>query len=152
MITTEHIQTAQDSLDKSDRYFAEGDELQGSEKTWGAAAHAVMAVAQQRGWNYGDHRSLKIAVSRLADELDDPFLETAFGIAEKFHANFHHKFMHDHEFDIDQPTIRLFVQCIPDLASLEVIDQTIPNPLFPICRFGSYPIFGPIVAADVVTT
>ena len=97
MITTGHIQTAQDFLDKSDRYFAEGDELQGSEKTWGAAAHAVMAVTQQTGWNYGDHRSLKTEVRRLAADQDDPFLETAFGVAEKFHANFHHKFMQDYE-------------------------------------------------------
>ena len=119
MITTEHIQTAQDFLDKSDLYFAEGDELQGSEKTWGAAAHAVMAVAQQRGWPYGDHRSLKIAVRRLADELDDPFLETAFGIAEKFHANFYHKFMQDYEFDRDRPAIRLFVQRLQSILHSE---------------------------------
>ena len=117
MITTEHIQTAQDFLDKSDRYFAEGDELQGSEKTWGAAAHAVMAIAQQRGWNYGDHRSLKITVRRLADESDDPFLETAFGVAEKFHANFYHKFMQDYEFDRDRPAVRLFVQRIQSLMA-----------------------------------
>ena len=105
MITTEHIQTAREFLDKSDHYFDEGDELQGSEKMWGAAAHAVMAVAQHRGWNYGDHPSLKIAVRRLADELDNPFLETAFGVAEKFHANFHHKFMQDYEFDRDRPAV-----------------------------------------------
>ena len=114
-ITTGHIQTTQEFLDKSDRYFAEGDELQGSEKTWEAAAHAVMAVAQQRGWNYGDHRSLKIAVSRLANEFDDPFLETVFGVAEKFHANFYHKFMQDYEPDRDRPAVRLFVQSIQSL-------------------------------------
>ena len=54
MTTTEHTQTAREFLEKSDRYFAEGDELQGSEKMWGAAAHSVMAVAQQRGWSFGD--------------------------------------------------------------------------------------------------
>ena len=117
MITTEHIQTAQEFLDKSDRYFAEGDELQGSEKTWGAAAHAVMAVAQQRGRNYGDHRSLRVAVRRIAEEQDDPSLELAFGVAEKFHANFHHKFMQDYEFDRDRPAVRLFVQRIQSLMS-----------------------------------
>ena len=116
MITTKHIQTAQEFLDKSDRYFAEGDELQGSEKTWGAAAHAVMAIAQQRGWSYGDHRSLKIAVRRLAHELNDPLLETAFGIAEKFHADFYHKFMQDYEFERDRPAVRLFVQRIHSLV------------------------------------
>ena len=43
----EHVQTAQDFLVKSDNYFADGDVLQGSEKLWGAAAHALTAVAQQ---------------------------------------------------------------------------------------------------------
>ena len=117
MITTEHIQTAQDFLDKPDRYFAEGDELRGSEKTWGAAAHAVMSIAQQRGWNYGDHRSLKIAVRRLAAEQDDPFPETAFGIAEKYHANFHPKLTQHHESNRDRPTVRLFLQRLHSLMT-----------------------------------
>ena len=119
MITTEHIQTALEFLGKSDRYFAEGDELQGSEKTWGAAAHTLMAIAQQKGWNYGDHRSLKIAVRRLAHELNDPLLETAFSVAEKFHANFHHKFMQDYEFERDRPAVRLFVRRIQSQLTSE---------------------------------
>ena len=116
MITTEHIQTASDSLDNSDGYFAEGDELQGSERTWGAAAHAVMAIAQQRGWRYGDHRSLKLAVSRPASDLDDLLLETTFGATKKSHTNLHHKFMQRHEFDRDPPAVRLFVQRIQSLT------------------------------------
>ena len=110
MLTQEHIATAQEFLEKSDQYFAEGDLLQGSEKTWGAVAHAVMAFAQQKGWDFGDHRALKIAARRLADEHDDPSLELAFGVAEKFHANFYHKFMQDYEFDRDRPAVRRFVE------------------------------------------
>ena len=49
MIKEEDVQTAQDFLTKSDGYFAEDDVLQGSEKLWGAAAHSVMAMAQERG-------------------------------------------------------------------------------------------------------
>ena len=117
MITTEHIQTAQEFLDKSDRYFAEGDELQGSEKMWAAAAHSVMALSQQRGWNYGDHRSLRVAVRRISEEQDDPLLETAFSVAEKFHANFHHRFMQDYQFDRDRPAVHHFVQRIQSLMA-----------------------------------
>ncbi len=117
MLTQEHIATAQEFLEKSDRYFDEGDILQGSEKSWGAAAHAVMAVAQQNGWPYGDHHALKTAARRLADEHDDPSLELAFGVAEKFHANFYHKFMQDYEFDHDRPAVRRFVERIQALLS-----------------------------------
>ena len=62
-----------------------------------------MAIARQKGRNYGDHRSLKIAVRRLADQSDDTILETAFGIAKRSHANPHHKFMQDYEFERDPP-------------------------------------------------
>ena len=115
MLMTEHIETAQEFLEKSDQYFAEGDVLQGSEKIWGAAAHVVMAAAQRNGWPFGDHRSLKIAVRRLADEHDEPYLDAAFGVAEKFHANFYHKFMQDYEFDEDRPVVRNFVERIHEL-------------------------------------
>ena len=43
MLVEEHVQTARVFLDESDTLFSEGDVLQGSEKIWGAAAHAVMA-------------------------------------------------------------------------------------------------------------
>ena len=119
MLTREHIETAEGFLEKSDRYFDEGDVLQCSEKTWGAAAHVVMAVAQLRGWPYGDHRALKIVVRRLADEHDDPSLELAFGVAEKFHANFYHKFMQDYEFDRDRPAVRRFVERVQTLLGDE---------------------------------
>ncbi len=119
MLMTEHVETAQEFLEKSDRYFAEGDVLQGSEKTWGAASHVVMAMAQQKEWSFGDHRSLKIAVRRLADEYDDPSLELAFGVAEKFHANFYHKFMQDYEYNRDRPEVRQFVEKVSALMAHE---------------------------------
>jgi hypothetical protein len=52
MLVQEHVQTAREFLEAADGEFAAGDVLQGSEKMWGAASHAVMAVAQQQGWPY----------------------------------------------------------------------------------------------------
>ena len=120
MLTQEHTQTAQDFLAASDREFDAGDVLQGSEKLWGAAAHAVMAVAQQRGWRFGDHRALRDAATRLADELDEPILASNFSVAEKFHANFYHDFMQDFEIPGDREQVRYFVNsilCLPELSS-----------------------------------
>ena len=67
--------------------------MQASEKLWGAAAHAVVAVAQTREWRHSKHRHLKIAVRRLANELGDAGLVSGFAAAERFHANFYHGFM-----------------------------------------------------------
>ncbi len=115
MLMTEHIETAREFIDESENYFARGDVLQGSEKTWGAAAHIVMAAAQKRGWPFGNHRALKVAVRQLVQEYDDPYLERGFGIAEKFHANFYHRFMQEHEYDEGRPAVRLFVEKVDAL-------------------------------------
>ena len=122
MLTGKHSQTAQDFLAASDSEFTAGDILQGSEKLWGAAAHSVMAVAQQRGWRFGDHRSLQAVVNRLADELREPRLAEQFGLAQKFHANFYHDFMQDYEIERDRPSVHLFVNRVLSLPEMSVVD------------------------------
>ena len=116
MLTQQHAQTARDFLIAADAEFAAGDLVQGSEKLWGAAAHAVMTVAQLRGWDHRFHRSLKTAVIRLAREQDDPLLEADFLAAEKFHRNFYHDDMEDYERDADRPIVHRFVTRMLALA------------------------------------
>ena len=62
MLTQNHAENAEEFLVASDKEFAAGDHLQASEKLWGPATHAAMAVAQQREWPHRSHRSLKNAV------------------------------------------------------------------------------------------
>ena len=112
----DHGQTAREFLAASDREFAAGDRLQASEKLWGAASHAVMA-ATQRDWSCRSHRELKNAVTQLAQESDDLFLQAAFGVAEKFHRNFYHDEMEDYEIRDDRPVVHNFVNRM--LALLE---------------------------------
>ena len=118
MLIEEHIQTARDFLDAADREFDAGDEIQGSEKLWGAASHAVMAAAIRRGWNSGSHRALKEAVNRLAVEFNDESLRLRFGVAEKFHINFYHGAMEQFEIDDDRPVVREFVERLLSLESV----------------------------------
>lgn len=109
MTTQRRSEAAREFLLAADREFAGGDVAQGSEKLWGAASQAVIAVAQQRGWRYGSHRDLKIAVERLTTEQDDGSIASGFAVAEKFHANFYHLFMEDYELDRDPAVVRDFV-------------------------------------------
>ena len=106
----ERIQAAQDFLEAADREFAAGDNRQGSEKLWGAATQVVIAMAQERGWSYGNHGALKNATERLTAEYGDPSIRTGFLAAEKFHANFYHDFMEDFQLSVDRPVVREFVQ------------------------------------------
>ena len=116
MLTKEHAQTAREFLDAADREFAADDLVQGSEKLWGAAAHAVMAVALRRGWDHRSHRSLKNAVIRLSREHDDPLIEAYFAAAEKFHRNLYPDDMEDYERDADRPLVERFVDRMLALA------------------------------------
>ena len=78
MTAAEHAQMARDFLAASDREFADGDHLQGSEKLYGAATQAIIAICQQRGWGYRSHRAMKNAVIDLGREYDDPFIVAGF--------------------------------------------------------------------------
>ena len=109
MVIQDHAAAAYEFLEDSDREFAAGDELQGSEKLWGAASHAVMAVATQRGWDHRTHQAMKNAVQLLNDETGDDALGGGFAAAEKFHKNFYHNEMEDFEIEIDRPQVHRFV-------------------------------------------
>ena len=109
MLAGDHAAKALEFLAQSDAEFAEGDRLQASEKLWGAATHAIMAVAQRRAWRHGSHRALKEAAIKLSDERDDIGIRRGFAAAEKFHSNFYHDHMGDFELDIDRPKAHDFV-------------------------------------------
>ncbi len=109
MNSQEHGQTARDFLVASDREFAAGDDVQGSEKLYGAATHIVSALAQQRGWQYRSHRSMKNAVSQLADEYDDPLVLAGFLAAERFHIHFFHQDLEAYEIELNRPVVHRFV-------------------------------------------
>ena len=112
MMIQEHKQTALDFLTVSDSEFAAGDTMQASEKLWGAASHAVMAVCQQRDWPYGNHRNLKVAARQLTEETGETIFREGFGAAEKFHANYYHCFLEEFQIEADRPIVHEFVRRI----------------------------------------
>ena len=123
MLVREHAETAREFLIASDAEFDKDDLVQGSEKLWGAAAHAVIAVAQQRNWSCDkSHRSLKNAVIRLSREQGDPLIEAQFAAAEKFHRNFYHDDMEDYERDADLPLVHDFVARVLALLELDSVN------------------------------
>ena len=100
MSVLEHRETAVRFLGEADDYFRLGDDLQGAEKMWGAAAHGVIAVCQQRGWGHRSHRAMGNAVDRLAVELRNAgdentanILEGGFVAASNSHIHFYHRDM-----------------------------------------------------------
>lgn len=73
--------------------FAQGDFLQASEKAWGAAAQAVKAVAERRGWRHDGHRELFRCARLLAEETEQPEIRELFSLANSLHTNFYECWM-----------------------------------------------------------
>ncbi|MDE2815189.1 MAG: PaREP1 family protein [Chloroflexota bacterium] len=84
-----HVRISRQFMRQADEEFAKGDRLQASEKAWGAAAHAVKAVAQQRGWRHDGHRYLFDAIDSIYRETGDTELRGLFGTANALHMNFY---------------------------------------------------------------
>ena len=129
----EHRETAQKFLIEADEFFEQGDDLQGAEKMWGAAAHAVIAVCQQRGWRHRSHPAMGEAVVHLANELrasgDENtanILGSGFAIASNCHVHFYHRDM-DLEggngvyFSVAREAVERFVDSL--VAISEVLDS-----------------------------
>ncbi len=96
----EHRETAQKFLIEADEFFEQGDDLQGAEKMWGAAAHAVIAVCQQRGWRHRSHPAMSAAVSLISAEFraigeegTAAIINGGFVAASNAHVHFYHRDM-----------------------------------------------------------
>ena len=83
------IETSRRMLEQAGRELDAGDVLQASEKGWGAAAHTVKAIAEQRGWLHERHGHLFGVAGRVADELEQPRIQDLFRLASTLHTNFY---------------------------------------------------------------
>ena len=84
---------SQQFLDKAREALEEGDVLQASDKSWGAAAQAVKSIAQRRGWPHDGHRLLFNAITRLAEETGDRELGNLFHVSNSLHSDFYENWM-----------------------------------------------------------
>ena len=91
----EHAALSRRFVRQAQEEFDKGDRLQASEKAWGAAAHAVKAVAGERGWNSNTHRLLFDIVDQIARDVDSTELRALFHAANSLHQNFYENWQPD---------------------------------------------------------
>ena len=84
-------------FEQARRELRAGDVLQASEKGWGAAAHAVKAIAERRGWVHERHGHLFMAARRISDESEQPRIRTLFRHVNSLHTNFYEGWLTDEE-------------------------------------------------------
>ena len=109
------IDHARDELEKGDR-------LQASEKLWGACAHALKAIAIQRGWSHTKHRDIHSIAIQIGNEFGRPDFETKIRIANSFHENFYENVE-------EEDSIRRAIDQVEDfMADLDVVRASAPRP------------------------
>ena len=73
-----------------DNELARGELEEASNKLWGAAAHAIKAAAEDRGWEHHAHALIESAVLRLIrEEGAPPHIEGQYYIASHYHQRFY---------------------------------------------------------------
>jgi hypothetical protein len=93
MTQQRYVDASRDLLEKARQALEQGDLVQASEKGWGAAAQAVKAIAQRRGWRHNGHRELFQIIRRLANETGETQLWDMFHVANSLHSNFYENWL-----------------------------------------------------------
>ena len=93
--TAFHTDTSRMMMEQAAPELAKGNSLQASEKGWGAASHAVKAIAEARGWRHNSHRDLFGIARRLANETGQPEILDLFNTASALHTNFYEGWLDD---------------------------------------------------------
>ncbi len=73
-----------------DDELARGELEEASNKLWGAAAHAIKAIAESRGWEHHAHNLLEETVDRLVQEEGAPMdIWIQYLTASAYHQRFY---------------------------------------------------------------
>lgn len=80
---------SRDFMARAEDYLRQGDLVQASEKSWGAAACALKSIAEQRGWQHQSHSLLYDISNQVVEELGRPDLRDMFQSAKSMHQNFY---------------------------------------------------------------
>ena len=118
-----HAQISRRFLEHARSQLAQGDRLQAAEKVWGAAAHALKAVGEQRGWIHDGHANIFDIGEHLGRE---------FGRAEEFdrylaRADYMHRNFYDNK--RSQDAVSFALRDVERLVEeLEEIRSSSPRP------------------------
>ena len=123
-LTQDRVQMTQDHLAAADTAFASGDTIGGSKKMWDAAACALRAVVQPRGWRCDSREDLFFAAKRLANETGDDLVMAGFvGSVSKFYYNSQYDYMEsEDDFDLTRELTRKFISRVLALTDAGLDD------------------------------
>ena len=122
MTTTDNKYAAmsRDFMARAEDYLRQGDLVQASEKSWGAAACALKSIAEQRGWEHQSHSLLYDISNQITEELARPDLRDMFQSAKSMHQNFYENWESEEGVEYALGRIREY------LSELEAVSPQLP--------------------------
>ena len=112
-----HWEISRRFIIQADAELAAGDLLQASEKGWGAAAHAMKAVAQERGWRHDSHARLFGIADRLASITGIHEIPDLFQTASETHKNFYEGNMSKEDVADSLARVRTLLDILDNLST-----------------------------------
>ena len=126
--TNKYAELSRWCLSEADNYLRFGNNIQASEKGWGAAAQGLKAIAEERGWNHGSHTLIVDVAQQVADEEGRPDLVAMFGLAQALHVNFYEDWL-------ESDTVSIYLDDVKKLLpELERIRGVAPRDFTPETR------------------
>ena len=110
-------------LAEADNYLRRRNNIQASEKGWGAAAQSMKAIAVERTWNQNSHGLIVDIAQQIADEQGRPDLFVLFGNAQALHVNFYENWLSSDSIEIYLNSVKAL---LPELERI----RAAPPPLF----------------------
>ncbi len=125
MTTAERYQAVSSTLFEQGQVELDaGDLVQASEKFWGAAAQALKAIAQERGWDHSSHAHFFSIVRNLVDETGDHHLVELFNAANMLHINFYEHWLEDIEIRTLVDQVRLLLNRLDNIDGAPTASTT----------------------------
>ena len=103
--------------------LAQGHRLQAGEKAWGAVAHNLKVIAEQRGWRHESHRHVENIGHHIILEYNQP--ELGIAISDAYH--YGHKNFYENQYSVD--TLGEMIETVEEaLPLLESLQYETPRP------------------------
>ena len=84
-----HAELSRWCIAEAENYLRRRRNIQASEKGWGAAAQALKAIAEERGWNHNSHGLIVDIAKQLSDEQGRQDIISLFAFGQLLHVNFY---------------------------------------------------------------
>lgn len=123
-----HAELSRWCIGQAESYLRAGNNIQVSEKGWGAAAQALKAIAEERGWNHNSHTLIVDVAEQVTYEENRPDLIRLFSTAQALHTNFYEDWL-------SSDTVSIYLEDVKTLLpELERIRGVTPPEFTPQTR------------------